>query len=193
MGALAAVAVLLGLDGGCVLSRRQVMLEITTDADCMAFDTFQIRVGRGENNVSFERTFSRADCQATGITPPPPSPLRATMEGRFRIAIIDSQRTEDRLTVEVLARRNDSVQFIARASTDFVDDKVYLLPMQLARVCALNTMLACPSEFACRPNPMTGEAACGSVYRPPGTLGSFTEPQAVHLEVETSGQGTRGN
>ncbi len=166
------------------------MLEITTDADCSSFDSFQVRIGRGSGaNVVFERLYSRGDCQASGISPPPVSPLRVrteTVDGRFRIAIIDGQRSEERLRVDVVARRNDSVQFIARVETDFVDDKVYLLPVQLARVCSENRNLACPSEFACRPDPRTGDAACGSVYRRPGSLGDFTEAMAVHAEVDAS-------
>ena len=165
---------------GCVLSRREVMLSVTTDiADCTIFDRVEVRVSRGtEPSSTFDQTFMRADCPVVGVSPPSTVPLAAPSTsaptgGEFRLGIVDDRRTDDRVRIEVSARTATGVVFTTAAETDFVDGKVYAVPVQLALSCYQASALACPSAFVCRPRPDTGVAACGSVYRLPGTLGTF--------------------
>ena len=70
------------------------------------------------------------------------------------------------------------------AETDFVDDKVYAVPVDLSLQC--QNYEPCASGFVCRVPPGTSQAACGSIYRTPGTLGTFTVPMAItaHDTVE---------
>lgn len=169
--------------GGCVLSRREVMLVLSTDTDCNTFDRVQIRISRGSETVpTFDQTFLRSDCNAVGIDPPPPVPLSETTE--FRLGIMDSRRTDDRVRVEVTARTSEGMVFTTAAETEFVDDKVYAVPVRLSLACANAVTLACPPEHVCRPRPGSDEAACGSVFRAPGTLGTFPAAQAAHITVD---------
>lgn len=175
------LAVLALAPGGCVLARREVMLVLSTDADCTIFDRVQIRVSRGAETVpTFDQTFLRSDCNAVGISPPPAVPLSESTE--FRLGIVDSRRTDDHVRVEVTARTAEGLVFTTAAETEFVDDKVYAVPVRLALACA-SSGLACPAEYVCRPRPNSDEAACGSVYRAPGTLGTFPATQAAHVTV----------
>lgn len=168
--------------GGCVLSRREVMLVLSTDASCTIFDRVQIRISRGTEDVpTFDQTFLRSDCNAVGISPPPPVPLSESTE--FRLGIVDSRRADARVRVEVTARTAEGSVFTTAAETEFVDDKVYAMPVRLALACA-GSALACPSGYVCRPRPGRDEAACGSVYRAPGTLGVFPATQAAHVTVD---------
>lgn len=168
--------------GGCVLSRREVMLVLSTDASCTIFDRVQIRISRGAETVpTFDQTFLRSDCNAVGIAPPPPIPLSEMTE--FRLGIVDSRRTDDHVRIEVTARTSEGLVFSTAAETSFVDGKVYAVPVALSLACA-GASLACPAEYVCRPRPGTGEAACGSIYREPGTLGTFPAAQAAHITVD---------
>jgi hypothetical protein len=168
--------------GGCVLSRREVMLVISTDVDCTIFDRVQVRISRGAETIpTFDQTFLRSDCNAVGISPPPSVPLSELTE--FRLGIVDSRRTDDHVRVEVTARTSEGQVFSTAAETEFVDGKVYALPMRLALAC-VNSAMACPAEYVCRERPGTTEAACGSVYRAPGTLGTFPATQAAHITVD---------
>jgi hypothetical protein len=192
-------AVLLGLglavsvasSGGCVLSRRQVMLVVTTDTDCNIFDRVQIRITRGTDPIpTFDQTFLRADCPAVGIAPPPVVPLRLTMPGEnpalgeFRLGIVDSRRSDDHVRIELTARTSESQVFTTAAETSFVDGTTYAVPVRLALVCAQAVSMPCPSEFTCRPHPESGLAACGSVFRAPGSLGTFQSTQAAQVTVD---------
>lgn len=169
--------------GGCVLARREVMLVLSTDADCNVFDRVQIRISRGaEPAPTFDQTFLRSDCNAVGISPPPPVPLSQTSE--FRLGIVDSRRSDSHVRIEVTARTAEGQVFSTAAETEFVDDKVYAVPIRLAVACANNPTLACPAEYVCRPRPGTDEAACGSVFRAPGSLGTFPAAQAAHVTVD---------
>lgn len=177
--------------GGCVLSRRQVMLVISTDADCNTFDRVQIRITRGTDPIpTFDQTFLRADCPAVGISPPPSVPLRLPMPGEpmavgeFRLGVVDSRRSEDHVRVELTARTSEGQVFTTAAETSFVDGTTYAVPMRLAEVCAQAVALACPAEFTCRPHPETGLAACGSIFRAPGSLGTFQTTQAAQVTVD---------
>jgi hypothetical protein len=182
-------AVLLGLGlagsalapGGCVLARREVMLVLSTDASCSIFDRVQIRISRGAETIpTFDQTFLRSDCNAVGIAPPPAVPLSELTE--FRLGIVDGRRSDARVRVDITARTAESFVFTTAASTEFVDGSVYAVPVRLALACA--TPLSCPSEFTCRPRQGSDEAACGSVYRAPGTFGTFPATQAAHLTVD---------
>ena len=183
-------AVLLGLGlagfaltpGGCVLSRREVMLVLSTDVECTIFDRVQIKISRGAETIpTFDQTFLRSDCNAVGIAPPPPVPLSELTE--FRLGIVDGRRTDDHVRIEVTARTSEGQVFTTAAETEFVDGKIYAVPIRLALVC-VNSPIACPSEYVCRPRPGTDEASCGSVFRAPGTLGTFPATQAAHMTVD---------
>ncbi|MDB4932118.1 MAG: hypothetical protein JWM10_4602 [Myxococcaceae bacterium] len=183
-------AVLLGLGlavsalapGGCVRSRREVMLVLSTDASCTIFDRVQIRVSRGAETIpTFDQTFLRSDCNAVGISPPPAVPLSEMTE--FRLGIVDSRRSDDRVRVDVTARTAEGLVFTTSASTTFVDGSVYAMPVRLALSCASNA-LACPADFTCRPRQGSDEAACGSVFREPGTFGTFPAAQPAHITVD---------
>lgn len=155
------------------------MLSLTTDADCTIFDRFEVRVARGTGDAVFQQTWMRADCPVTGITPPPVAPLRR--EGAaFDLAIVDSQRIDARVRVEVTARNVDGMVFRTAAETDFVDGVVYRVPVELAASCAAaSASLGCPSGFVCRIDRATAMPACGSIYRAPNTLGTFLTGQSV--------------
>jgi hypothetical protein len=167
--------------GGCVLARREVMLVLSTDASCTIFDRVNIRVTRGAETIpTFDQTFLRSDCNAVGISPPPAVPLSEMTE--FRLGIVDGRRSDDRVRVDVTARTAESLVFTTSASTEFVDGRVYAVPVRLALACA--GAPACPADFTCRPRQGSDEAACGSVYREPGTFGTFTSMQAAHITVD---------
>lgn len=192
------LAVMALAPGGCVLPRREVMLVLSTDADCTIFDRVQIRVSRGADTVpTFDQTFLRADCNAVGLSPPPPIPLHLpasdelTTAGEFRLGIVDSRHSDDHVRFEITARTSEGQVFTTSAETEFVDDKVYAVPIQLALGCA-NSALACPPQQVCRalynPPPADhrgpldlSQTACGSVYRAPGTVGTFNTTQAAHV------------
>ncbi len=173
-----------------MLSRRQVMLQVSTDVPCTFFDRVQVTISRGSSGApTFQRTFLRADCPAVGVDPPPVVPLRQRLAGepetagRWDLGLVDGARSDERVRVEVQARTSMGVVFTNTAETDFTDDLLYAVPIQLAQVCLAASALSCPSGFVCRPRPDTGEAACGSVYRAPGTLGTFASSQPIHTEV----------
>lgn len=170
----------LGAPPGCVLPRREVMLVLTTDLECAVFDRFEVRLLRsGSPDVTWTRTYLRNDCPAVGESLPraPLSRGNGTEPGvAYRLGIVDSRRTDERVRIEVVARRPDAQVMLAAAETDFVDGQVYAVPVELSSVC-LNP-LVCPANFICRRDP-SGEAGCGSIYRTPGTLGTFAAPQAL--------------
>ena len=99
----------------------------------------------------------------------------------LRLAIVDVAVSAGR--IEVTARTSEGLVFATAAETSFVDGKVYAVPVALSLACA-GASLACPAEYVCRPRPNTGEAACGSIYREPGTLGTFPAAQAAHITVD---------
>jgi len=161
------------------------MLSLSTDADCTVFDRFEVRVSRGGDAV-FQQTWMRADCPVMGISPPPPAPLRRDGPA-FDLAIVDSQRIDARVRVDVAARTVNGLVFTTAAETDFVDGVVYRVPLELAQACAASAMtLACPSGFVCRIDRSTGMPACGSVYRAPNTVGTFmsSQPIVAHTTID---------
>lgn len=176
--------------GGCVLSRREVMLQVSTDVPCTFFDRVQVIISRGSSGApTYQGTFLRADCPAEGVDPPPVVPLRIRMAdepetaGRWDLGVVDGARSDDRVRVEVQGRTAMGLVVTNVAETDFTDDLLYAVPIQLSQVCVAARTLSCPSGFVCRPRPDTGEAACGSIYRAPGTLGTFASAQSIHTEV----------
>ncbi len=163
------------------------MLIVSTDVPCAVFDRVQVRITRGSDALpTFDQVFLRADCPATGVSPPPVIPLSQGpgAEHEWRLGIIDGRRTDDRVRVDLIARDMSGQVFSTAAETEFVDDKVYALPVSLAQVCADARTLACPSGQVCRARPDNGALSCGSVYRAPGTFGSFSEPMAAHITVD---------
>jgi len=167
------------------------MLVVTTDTDCNIFDRVQIRITRGTDAIpTFDQTFLRADCPAVGIAPPQSVPLRLTMAGEnpalgeFRLGIVDSRRSDDHVRVELTARNSEGQVFSTAAETSFVDGTTYAVPVRLSLVCAQATSMPCPAEFTCRPHPESGLATCGSIFRAPGSLGTFQTTQAAQVTVD---------
>jgi hypothetical protein len=66
--------------------------------------------------------------------------------------------------------------------TDFVDDKVYAVPVQLAAQCI--GFAGCPSGYTCRTVADNPAAVCGSVYRTPGTLGRLMAASSIVSDGE---------
>ncbi len=159
------------------------MLSLSTDADCTVFDRFEVRVSRGTGDAVFQQTWMRADCPVSGITPPPVAPLRR--EGpAFDLAIVDSQRIDARVRVDVTARTVNGLVFQTAAETDFVDGVVYRVPLELAQSCVAASMtLGCPSGYVCRIDRATGNPACGSIYRAPNSVGTFLSSQSVTADA----------
>jgi hypothetical protein len=171
----AAVLAALIASASCTLPRRQVMLVLSTDMECAVFDRFEVKLFRGPGDtVVWTRTFLRNDCPAVGASIPRAPLARSNGSDPgvpYRLGIVDSRRTDERMRIEVVARRPDAQVMETKAETDFVDGQVYAVPMELAQACL--TPIQCPATFACRRD-SAGNAACGSVYRTPGTLGTFT-------------------
>lgn len=168
---------------GCVLPRRQIMLVLNTDMECAVFDRFEVRVLRGtSDDIVWTRRYRRSDCPATGESIPAAPLTRGNGVDPavpYRLGIVDGRRTEERVRVVVEARRADALVMSAIAETEFVDGQVYAVPMELSQVC-LGARL-CPANFACRRD-TAGNAACGSIYRAPGTLGTFTAISSLTVD-----------
>lgn len=160
------------------------MLVLTTDIDCAVFDRFEVNLRRGtaQSDITWTRRYLRNDCPATGESLP--RALLARGNGvdpgvAYKLGIVDARRTDERVHIEVVAYRADGTRVMsAEAQTDFVDGQVYAVPVELSSVCVSPPM--CPATFVCRRDP-SGSAGCGSVYRTPGTLGSFTAPSALRV------------
>ncbi len=171
----AALFAALVASASCTLPRRQVMLVLSTDMECAVFDRFEVKIFRGPTDSAvWSRVFLRNDCPAVGASIPRAPLARSNGSDPgvpYRLGIVDERRTDARVRIEVVARRPDAQVMEAKAETDFVDGQVYAVPMELAQACL--TPLPCPATFACRRD-SAGNAACGSVYRTPGTLGTFT-------------------
>lgn len=184
--ALATAALALNA-AGCATSRRQVMLILKTNIPCPTIDRVTIRLSRGAGSTDYtwQRTFALggAACATAGNGSFPQVPLTSTSE--YRLGIVDSRRTEERVRIEVEATGQVTVR--ALAETDFVDDMVYAVPMDLSSQCIGPDM--CASGFACRVIPGTASAGCGSVYRRPGTLGTFAMASALTSDDETDVSG----
>lgn len=170
---------------GCVLPRRQVMLALRTDVDCAVFDRVQLQVSRGEGgsgSVTYDQTWLRNDCPPSGPTALPVAPFARSMD--FRIAVVDQQRSDERVHFRVTARLLNSVVLTTEAETEFVDGTVYLLSVNLAQACFSAGSLTCPTGYTCRPSlENQNEAACGTIYRPPGGLGTFTAGQSITADT----------
>lgn len=182
---LALCAALVALaPAGCVRSRREVMLIVTTNIACPAIDRITVRLSRGAGSTAYtwQRTFALTGegCSTTSNVGMPVIPLSTMAD--YRLGIVDSLRTDERVRIEVEGLGLTGVRSVAE--TDFVDDKVYAVPVDLSSQC--QTFDACASGFVCRVPPGTAQAACGSIYRTPGTLGTFTASMALtaHDTVE---------
>lgn len=171
---------LLNAPAGCTLSRREVMLVLTTDVDCAVLDRFEVRLLRGTSaDVVWSRTYLRNDCPAVGASIPRAPLARGNGVDPgvpYRLGIVDSRRTDERVRIEVSGRRPDALVLQTVAETDFVDGQVYAVPMELSAVCL--SPITCPANFACRRDP-SGAAGCGSVFRTPGTLGTFVASSSL--------------
>lgn len=180
-----ALAGLLTAPSGCTLARREVMLVLTTDIDCTVFDRFEVRLLRGTDpGVVWSRRYLRNDCPAVGESIPRAPLARGTGVDPgvpYKLGIVDARRTSERVRIEVVARRADAQVMTTSAETDFVDGQVYAVPVELSLVCLSNVV--CPASFVCRRDTV-GAAACGSVYRTPGTLGTFTAPSMLTADDE---------
>lgn len=187
-----ALGLLGALPMGCVLPRRQVMLTLTTNVDCSVFDRVQIRVSRGAGGngaETFDQTWLRNDCPPSGLTALQVAPFARSMP--FQIAVVDAQRIDERVHFRVNARTLDSIALSTEAETDFVDGTVYRLTVSLNDVCFSASPMRCPEGYTCRPSLETGDAACGSIYRAPNTLGSFVDPQSIRAGATITLDGAR--
>lgn len=174
---------------GCVLSRRQVMLVLNTDLECTVFDRFEVRLLRGTDpTVVWRRTYMRKDCPATGLSIPSSELARGDAAmgiagSAYRLGIVDERRTDARLRIEVSVFRQDTAVPVLDtvAETDFVDGTIYSVPMDVTSFCLSPPM--CPPSFVCRALPPDrNSAGCGSVYRQPGTLGTFTASAPLRID-----------
>ncbi len=169
---------------GCVRSRREVMLILSTNIGCPTIDRVTVRLSRGagSTNYTWQRTFALAGdaCSTTSNAGLPTIPLSTATE--YKLGIVDERRTDERLRIEVEALGQVGVRAVAE--TDFVDDKVYAVPMDLSSQCAGPEV--CASGFTCRVVPGTAQAGCGSVYRRPGTLGTFAMASSVVSDDEVT-------
>jgi len=167
--ALAVAAVALS-PAGCTLARRQVMLTVTTNIPCPTIDRVSIRIYRGgETAPTFNETFalSGEECSTSGNTGLRQIPLGVGRE--YRLGVVDGRRSADRVKIEVVGSGQMTVETVVE--TEFVDDKIYALPVQLAAQCV--GFNGCASGFTCRVLATSADASpvCMSVYRVPGTLG----------------------
>lgn len=180
-----ALAGMLSAPAGCTLARREVMLVLTTDIDCSVVDRFEVRLLRGSDPaVVWTRRYLRNDCPAVGESIPRAPLARGTGVDPgvpYKLGIVDARRTSDRIRIEVVGRRSDAQVMTTSAETEFVDGQVYAVPVELPEVCLANVQ--CPTGFVCRRD-VTGAAACGSVFRSPGTLGTFTAPSMLTADDE---------
>ncbi len=178
------VALLALAPAGCVRSRREVMLILTTNIGCPTIDRVTVRLSRGAGSTDYtwQQTFalSGPSCSTTSNWGLSTIPLPMVPE--YKLGIVDSRRTDDRVRIEVEALGQVGVRTVAE--TDFVDDKVYAVPMELSYQC--QGAEVCPSGFTCRVVPGTAQAGCGSIYRRPGTLGTFLTSMSVVSDDEVS-------
>lgn len=182
----AALALLAVAPAGCTTARREVMLSVTTNIACPTIDRVNVRISRGVGATgvyTFNRTFALSgdNCSTAANTGYTTIPLGIMRE--FRLGVVDARRTSERVRIEVEA--TGMLGVLSVAETDFVDGKVYLLPMELATQCIGHP--ACPSGFTCRIVPGTDRAGCGSIYRRPGELGTFNVGMGITADeyVET--------
>jgi hypothetical protein len=146
------------------------MLVVSTNIPCPTIDRVAIRVYRGgEMAPTFNQTFALTgkNCSTTGNAGLRTIPLGVGME--YRLGIVDGRRSSDRVKIELAGSGQMSIETVVE--TEFVDDKVYAVPVQLAAQCI--GFNGCASGFTCRVLGTTADAApvCMSVYRVPGTLG----------------------
>lgn len=169
---------------GCTLARREVMLVLTTDVDCTVLDRFEVSLRRGsaQSDIVWSRKYLRNDCPAVGESLPRAPLARGNGVDpgvAYRLGVVDARRTDERVHIEVVGFRADGTRVMATAAeTDFVDGQVYAVPVELTSVCL--SALVCPANYVCRRDP-SGGAGCGSVYRSPGTLGTFAAPSALRV------------
>ncbi|MFO0602483.1 MAG: hypothetical protein U0324_04875 [Polyangiales bacterium] len=155
---------------GCTLARREVMLVVTTNIPCPTIDRVAVRIYRGgEMAPTFNQTFALTGdgCSTSGNGGLRTIPLGVSSE--YRLGVVDGRRSSDRVKIEVEGSGQMTIATVVE--TEFVDDKVYALPVQLAAQCVGYT--GCASGFTCRVLSTSADAApvCMSVYRTPGTLG----------------------
>ena len=169
---------------GCVRSRREVMLILSTNAPCGTFDRVKVTLYRtGSSVATYDQTFARFDCRPNLPEALPQSPLATNQE--FRLGIVDSKRSDDRVRIDVQGIGVNGVALNASAETDFVDDMVYGVPIVLAAQCV---GVVCGAGTSCTLRPGTAIAACGSIYRQPGTFGTFPMAVTIHDSVDLDGR-----
>lgn len=160
------------LPEGCAPSLREVMLIVTTDIPCPetpvdagGFDRVEVVLSRaGSEAVTYAQTFMREECLPAGSNEPARAQLGPGRE--MRLGLIDSQRSDARVRIEVRGRNTAASVVTSISETDFVDGKVYGLRVFLSANCI--SPPACGSDASCYVNP-DGQAACGRLYRAPGT------------------------
>ena len=174
-------AALAASPAGCTLARRQIMLVVTTNVPCPTIDRVALRIFRaGETTPTVDKTFALSGdgCSTSGNTGIPTIPLGVSTE--YRLGIVDGRRNSDRVRIELTASGQMTLE--TTVETDFVDDKVYAVPVQLAAQCI--GFAGCPSGYTCRTVSDNTGAVCGSVYRTPGTLGRLMAASPIVTDGE---------
>lgn len=143
------------------------MLIVSTDVDCTVIDRVELKVSRGSpDNVTYSQVFVRTECLPAGDPSLPHAVLANGAE--LRLGVQDSNNSAARLHVEVRGMLGPDVRLTTIAETDFVDAKVYGLPLALSQVCLAVT---CTATSTCRVDPSSGGTVCATLYRAPGTTG----------------------
>lgn len=163
------------------------MLIVTTNISCPTIDRVNVRISRGaETAPTFDRVFAlTGDGCSTAMNlglPTIPLGVRMGAAQEYRLGIVDGRRTSDRVRVELVALGQTMLTTVVE--TDFVDDKVYAVPIQLATQCQGFT--GCPSGYTCRTVSDNSGPVCGSIYRTPGTVGRIMATSSIVSDDEVS-------
>ena len=140
---------------------------VHTDAPCERVDRIEVHLSRADSpRITQSLVFVRDECMASGGRQDHHTQLN-TAAG-LRLGVQDSRASDARLHAEVIGRHGIDVVGSAVGETDFVDNKVYALPVSLDAVC-FDVAAQCAAGATCRADPQTGAATCVPVYHAPGT------------------------
>ena len=145
------------------------MLVIGTDTDCSTINRIEIKLSRGSQNaVVSSLEFARAGCPPSTATARLSQIPLGDWESTFRLGVVDGRRNDDRLYVEVLGKDDRGVVLDERWATDFDDNRVTELAVNMALVC-LGMSSPCPAGQTCKPDD-SGAPTCVDSYIPSSGL-----------------------
>ncbi len=177
-----ALALLALAPSGCTRPQREVMLIVSTNIPCPSINRVELVVTRGASSTpTFQRTFALTGDDCSGPMTLGLGTVPLGVGSDWRLGIVDSRGSTDRVRIRLNALGTLSVS--TEVETVFVDGKVYAVPVQIAAECVNFT--ACASGFTCRTVGDRPGPVCGSVYRNPGTLGTFMSTMGVESEADT--------